>query len=286
MFTKTLAFLSTFIISNAYANKVVTTLPEFAWVVNELAPKIEVKSLLQGTENPHFVDASPSFIFKVAASDLVIFNGMELEIGWLPKVIEMSGNSKIQLGTKGYCDASSNVSKIEILKNFNRSMGDVHPQGNPHYTISLPRMKEVANGISKCLISIGLDKKVITKNLKSLENRIDKKYIELKKLVKSKTYYVYHREFNYIGKDFGFIFKQSLEKVPGVLPSANFLVKMAKNAKVDLPIKVLAASTAPRRILKKYEELSGIKYQMLNLHPKRGEDYLKFVEHLILKIGN
>ena len=285
MYTKLFLIFTLIIMANAHAKKVVTTLPEFAWVVSHLSPEAEVKSLLEGTEDPHFVDATPSFIFKAATADLVILNGMELEVGWLPRVIEMSGNSKVQIGSKGYCDASSEVKKIEVLKNFDRSMGDVHPQGNPHYTISIKRMKEVAQGIAKCLVDIGLDNKIINKNLEKLQGRLDKKYTELKKKIKVKSFYVYHREFNYLGKDFGFIFKQSLEKVPGVLPSANFLVKMAKNAKKDRPVRVLAASTAPKRILTKYQELSGITYQMLNLHPKRGEDYIKFIESLTLKIG-
>lgn len=285
MYTKLILLFTIFIMANVHAAKVVTTLPEFSWIVSQLSPETEVKSLLAGTEDPHFVDATPSFIFKVADSDLVILNGMQLEIGWLPKVIQMSGNSKVQIGSKGYCDASSKVKKIEVLKNFDRSMGDVHPAGNPHYTVSLLRMKEVAQGISKCLIDIGMDKELTEKNLKKVSVKLDNKFQELKNTVKNKTFYVYHREFNYLGQDFGFIFKQSLEKVPGVLPSANYLVKMANKAKVDKPAGVLAASTAPKRILKKYQELSSINYQMLNLHPKRGEDYIKFIESLILKIG-
>jgi zinc/manganese transport system substrate-binding protein len=265
--------------------KVVTTLPEFTWVVKELAPKVESLSLLEGTEDPHFVDATPSFIFKAAEADLVIFNGMELEVGWFPKVVEMSGNSKVQVGSKGYCNASSEVKKIEVLKNFDRSMGDVHPQGNPHYTISLVRMKEVAKAIANCLVKNGADQKAVTVNLKSLSDKLDGKFQELKKKLKSKTFYVYHREFNYLGQDFGFVFKQSLEKVPGVLPSANYLVKMAQKAKEDKPVRVLAASTAPKRILQKYQEMSGITYQMLNLHPRRGEDYIQFIEKLMLEIG-
>lgn len=285
MFTNIVFILSIFGTIGVHAQSVITTLPEFSWVVKELDSTVEVKSILQGTEDPHFVDASPSFIFKVAKADLVIFNGMKLEVGWLPKVIEMSGNSKVQPGTKGHCNASRRVRKIEVLKTSDRSMGDVHPEGNPHYTISIPRMIEVSEQIAKCLIRAGKSSDEINKRLSSLKRKMITKFKELKKIIKKKTFYVYHREFNYLGKDFGFIFKQSLEKVPGVLPSANYLVKMARNAKVDVPEMVLAASTSPKRILKKYQELSGIKFQMLNLHPKVGEDYLKFIESLVFKIG-
>lgn len=282
MFIRISFFILFLCISTAYAKTVVTTLPEFAWVVKELTSKVDVDSYLEGTEDPHFVDASPSFIFKAAKADLVIFNGMELEVGWLPKVVQMSGNAKVQPGGKGYCNASSFVSKIEALDKYDRSMGDVHPQGNPHYTLSILRMKEVARGISDCLEKIGVK---VGKNLEKLNNKFQKTYDEIKVKLKPGTFYVYHREFNYLAGDYGYVFKQSLEKVPGVLPSANYLVKMAKQSKKDKPQSVLAGATAPKKILQKFQELSGIKYKMLNLHPKKDQDYIEFIQKFMMELN-
>ena len=88
----------------------------------------------QGVQDPHFVDPKPSFILAVSRADLLIAVGRELEIGWLPTLITSSRNAKVQPGRRGYLDASLNVKILEIpTGQITRAMGDVHPQGNPHY---------------------------------------------------------------------------------------------------------------------------------------------------------
>ena len=83
--------------------KVVATLPELKWIANELkVPQLETTSLLSGNEDPHFVDASPSFVLKIKNAELIIVNGLQLEMGWIPSAIEKAGNSKIQFQAKGY----------------------------------------------------------------------------------------------------------------------------------------------------------------------------------------
>jgi len=282
MYIKTLLI---FVLSfSAYGQSVVTTLPEFAWVVKNLAPNLKVISLLEGTEDPHFVDASPGFVFKVAKADLVVFNGLQLEIGWLPKILELSGNEKVQMGSKGYCDASKDVQKIEVLNNFNRSMGDVHPVGNPHYSLSLPRMIEAAQSIRDCLVLMDIDEVKLNENYKKLAEKLNAKFVELKTKIKPQNFYVYHREFNYLKKDFNLDFLKSLEKVPGVLPSATYLSKLAIESKKDKPSQVLAGYTSPRKILEKFKELAHIDYVKIPLHPKPDEDYLDFIEKVMLQI--
>jgi len=261
---------------------VVTTLPEFAWATKILIKDIDAESLLAGGEDPHFVDASPGFIFKVAKADIIILNGLKLEVGWLPKVLEMSGKKSVQPGGSGYCDASTNVKKIEALESYDRSMGDIHPEGNPHYTVSIPRMIESISSIKDCLEINGFDKKTLNKNYQVISKILQEKFESLKNQIKSKNYYVYHREFNYLEKDFGMKFLKSLEKVPGVLPSAAFLARMAIAAKKDKPVLVLAGSTSPKKTLEKFKELSSIDYRLIPLHPKRNESYLDFLDKLVL----
>ena len=96
-------------------------MPEFKWVVKELAPEVETLSLLDGNEDPHFIDATPSFIFKVAKARLLIRNGLELEDAWLEKVIEQAGNN--QISKTGNCNASKNISPIGTIEKYDRSMG-------------------------------------------------------------------------------------------------------------------------------------------------------------------
>lgn len=281
MYIKIILFL---IISFNLQAKVVSTLPEFSWVSKQLLPQVESISLLEGVEDPHFIDASPSFVFKLSKAKVLILNGLELEAGWLPAVIQMSGNGKIQPGKAGYCNASSKVQVIEKIKNYNRSMGDVHALGNPHYTLSATKMIDAARAITKCLKEAGYNEQLLEKNFLELEKKLIKVNKKLKSLWKQKTFYVYHREFNYLAKEFPIKLKQSLEAVPGILPSANHLVKVSKLSKKDRPLKVIASITSPKKVLEKFKEISGVPYEQLRLHPSRDEDYIKFIEkfHKIL----
>src|SRR5436190_23578202 len=94
---------------------------------------VTVESVARGYQDPHFVEAKPSFILKLQRADLLIVVGLELEIGWLPPLITQSRNGRIQVGGEGYLDASQNVRKLEIpTGTITRAMGDVHPLGNPH----------------------------------------------------------------------------------------------------------------------------------------------------------
>lgn len=283
MFFK-LIFPFLIVVSNCFAKDIVTTLPEFAWAAQKLVPDAKVISLLNGTEDPHFVDASPSFIFKVAKAKVIIFNGMQLEIGWLPKILEMSGNNKIQMGSPGFCDASIGVKKVEQLTNYDRSMGDIHPAGNPHYTLSIARMIESLLTIKNCLEKNGYNAKILNSNYELTKIEMLNSFKKNKDTLKDRKFYVYHREFSYFAEDYKLNLIRSLEKVPGVLPSASFLTKMAVKAKNDKPLAVLAGATSPRKILSKFEELSKIPYLLLPLHPKKNEDYLEFMEKNIIKI--
>ena len=107
---------------------VYVTLPEIGWAVKEIAEdKVDINYLLSGHEDPHFVDVTPAFIFKLKKADLLIKNGLALESTWLPKVIELAANPKLKTGV---CDASSKIKAIGKRDQVDRSMGDVHPQGN------------------------------------------------------------------------------------------------------------------------------------------------------------
>src|SRR5689334_12057358 len=114
---------------------VITTVEDLASIAREVGgDRISVEALARGYQDPHFVEPKPSFILKLQKADLLIVVGRELEIGWLPPLIQQSRNAKIQPGSDGYLDASLNVQILEIpTGQITRAMGDVHPLGNPHY---------------------------------------------------------------------------------------------------------------------------------------------------------
>ena len=121
--------------ASAAAMRVVTTTEDLASLAREVGgDKVVVVALAKGYQDPHFVDPKPSFILEISRADVLIVVGRELEIGWLPPLLSNSRNAKVQVGGNGYLDASQNVKILEIpTGQITRAMGDVHPQGNPHY---------------------------------------------------------------------------------------------------------------------------------------------------------
>src|SRR2546427_12192577 len=135
---------------------VVTATEDLAAIAREVGgDSITVESIAKGYQDPHFVEAKPSFIIKLQRADLLIVVGRELEIGWLPPLVQQSRNGKIQTGAEGYLDASLTAQILEIPNgNITRAMGDVHPFGNPHYWTDPENGKRIAKGISEKLAQL------------------------------------------------------------------------------------------------------------------------------------
>src|SRR6478752_10482750 len=131
------------------ALKVVAATQDLASIAQEVGgDKIKVESLARGYQDPHFVEAKPSFVLKLNKADLLIVVGRELEIGWLPVLITQSRNSKIQPGGPGYLDASLTAKILELpTGQITRAMGDVHPMGNPHYWLDPENGRRIAKAI-------------------------------------------------------------------------------------------------------------------------------------------
>jgi ABC-type Zn uptake system ZnuABC Zn-binding protein ZnuA len=129
---------------------VVTSTTDMAALAQEVGgDRISVESIAKGYQDPHFVEAKPSFLLKLRQADLLITVGLQLEIGWLPPLITQSGNRRVQVGAAGYLDASQFAEILEIPTGVvTRAMGDVHPLGNPHYWLDPDNGRRVARGIA------------------------------------------------------------------------------------------------------------------------------------------
>src|SRR2546423_489523 len=130
--------------------QIMTATTDLAALAQEVGgDKVEVESVARGYQDPHFVDAKPSFLLKLKRADLLIVVGLELEIGWLPPLITQSTNPKIQVGAPGYFDASRFAKILEIpTGQVTRAEGDVHPLGNPHYWLDPENGLRIAKGIA------------------------------------------------------------------------------------------------------------------------------------------
>lgn len=135
---------------------VLATTTDLAAIAREVGgDAVKVASLAKGPEDPHFIDARPSFIRMAKDADLFLKIGMELEVGYEGPLVLQARNPRIQPGTPGYCDASLKVDKLEVPEGVvDRSLGDVHPDGNPHYLLDPVRAKTVAAEIAEALAGV------------------------------------------------------------------------------------------------------------------------------------
>jgi len=147
-----LLFLS-FGAAQAKKLNVVTSTTDMAALAQEVGgDRVNVESIAKGYQDPHFVEAKPSFLLKLRQADVLISVGLQLEIGWLPPLVTQCGNPRIQVGAAGYLDASQFAEILEKpTGEVNRSMGDVHPLGNPHYWLDPNNGRRVARGIAEKL---------------------------------------------------------------------------------------------------------------------------------------
>jgi zinc/manganese transport system substrate-binding protein len=211
--------------------KVVATTPDLASVAREIGgDRVNVVALAKPTEDPHFVDAKPSFIVTLNRADALIEGGAELELGWLPPLLENSRNSKVAAGAPGRIVASEGMRLLEIPTSFDRSKGDIHSLGNPHFMIDPAAAKVVARNIASHFAQ--LDPKNAANynaNLARFDSRIDAKLADWQKQLapyRGAKIVTYHRDFIYFAQRFGLSIVDELEPKPGISPSPAHLAQV------------------------------------------------------------
>src|SRR6187549_119552 len=137
------------------ALKVLATTPDWGALTTELGgERVNVYVATTAMQDVHRVEAKPSLVARARTADLVVSTGAELEVGWLPVLIQESGNSKIQPGAVGSFEAASFVQKLEVPTKLDRSMGDIHPQGNPHVQLDPHNITAIAHGLTAKLAAL------------------------------------------------------------------------------------------------------------------------------------
>jgi len=207
------------------ALRVVASLQDFASIAQAIGgDRVEAFALAKGYQDPHFVDAKPSFIIKLSRADLLIVAGLELEIGYLPPLIDQSRNAKIQPGNAGYLDASIGCDILQRpTQVVTRAMGDVHPYGNPHYWTDPENGRVIARAIAGKLSELDpAGKATYDKNLAAFDARLDAKEKEwdAKMAPYAGTKVVtYHESWPNFAKHFKLEIMGTVEPKPGIPPS-------------------------------------------------------------------
>jgi len=230
--------------------KVVATLPWIGSVADEIGKgQVEIVTLVKPNQDPHLVEARPSMILATRKADILMYNGLDLEIGYLPVLIESSRNPKIQPGKPGNFDGSHFVTVLEKPVSFDRSMGDVHPLGNPHYHYSPARILSVAEGMAGALSAIDPSHTDSYKvNLASFQEKVRVKQKEWNGLpLKGKRYVAYHKYFEYLAADYGLKIVAYVEPKPGIPPSAGYIERLIETVKETRPDGILLTPNYGRR---------------------------------------
>ena len=210
---------------------VVATTPDLAALTREIGGDlVDVKALAKPTEDPHFVDAKPSHIVALNRADVLIEGGAELELGWLPPLLESARNTKIAAGAAGRIVASHGITMLEIPTTFDRSKGDVHARGNPHFLLDPLNVKIIAGQIAEQLSRVApASASVFAANLARFNTTLDAKVAEWQRLLSpyaGAKIVTYHRDFVYLAERFRFEVVETLEPKPGISPSAAHLARV------------------------------------------------------------
>jgi ABC-type Zn uptake system ZnuABC Zn-binding protein ZnuA len=274
---------------------VVTATEDLAALVREVGgDKVKVEAIARGYQDPHFVEAKPSFILKLHAADLLVVVGRELEIGWLPPLITQSRNAKIQPGAEGYLDASLNVRILEIPTGpVTRAMGDVHPLGNPHYWLDPDNGRKIAQAIQEKLTRLSpADAATFAARYSDFDNRLkeaEKRWDAAMAPFKGTKIVTYHRSWPNFCDRFSLEVVGYVEPRPGIPPSPSHTIELIAQMKRD---KVGVLLVEPYFDLKTPEAIgreTGAK--VLMLPPSVGGEkeittYIGLFDYIVKKIAD
>ena len=213
------------------ALRVVTTTPEYGAIAATIGGnKVTVATLAKPTEDPHFVDAKPSHIVTLNRADVLIEGGADLEVGWLPPLMEGARNPKIASGAPGHLRAGEGIQLLDVPAVLDRSQGDIHAAGNPHFMMDPANARVVAQHVAElfCSLDAGSCSDYKT-NLAGFLAKLDAKTAEWSAVLapfKGTPIVTYHPTWRYFAQRFGLVSDLYLEPKPGIPPSPPHLAEV------------------------------------------------------------
>lgn len=272
---------------------VVATLPAFAALAEEVGgDKVEVTSLAKPTEDPHFVDARPSFVVKMRSADVLIEGGAELEAGWLPPLLQNARNAKIDVGQPGRVVASQGIRLLNVPANASRAEGDVHAMGNPHFFTDPIIAKAIAQHIAQAFAGVDpTNAATYQANYKKFEATIDAKLQEWGKAMlpfKGANVVAYHDSWPYFARRFGVTMDTFLEPKPGIPPSPSHLAEVIAKMKAQKSKAIIVEPFHNRKIAEKVAGATGAKVVDFAQYPgalPNTETYVKLIDALVSRLA-
>lgn len=269
---------------------VVGTLPVFSSLAKEIGgDRIETSSLARPNQDPHFLDAKPAFVVALNRADVLVHGGLTLESGWLKPVLLQAQNAKINPGAAGSVDLSKGLMLLEAGQS-DRSLGDVHPQGNPHTWLNPDNARVMAATIAGALSAVDPEGKTeYEANLASFQKQLNARIASWKAQLaplQNARIITYHKSLSYLANWAGFEVPLTIEPKPGIPPSSKHVDELLMKIP-ELKIKgILMESFYPRKVPEFIAGKAGIPLVAIpvNVGEAGTKDYLSLMDVLIGKI--
>jgi zinc/manganese transport system substrate-binding protein len=226
------------------ALKVLATSADWAALASELGgDKVDVYAATTAFQDVHRVDAKPSLVARARSADLIVATGAELEVGWLPVLLQESGNSRIQPGSNGYFEAARQLHLLEIPASVDRSMGDVHPDGNPHLQLDPRNIAVVAKALATRLATLDAANAAYylarSNDFQQRWQQAMMRWDQQAGPLKGVGVVVIHRDQSYLIQWLGLREIAAIEPKPGVPPSSAYLAALVSRLQADPPRMIL-----------------------------------------------
>jgi zinc/manganese transport system substrate-binding protein len=236
--------------------KVLATTADWGALTRELGgDKVDVYDATNALQDVHRVDAKPSLIARARTADLIVANGAELEIGWLPVLMRESGNRKVQPGTPGYFEAAAQLRLLDVPTAVDRSMGDIHSQGNPHVHLDPHNVATVAKALSARLAAVDpANKGFYEARSADFQSRWSQAIVRWEAQaapLRDMPVVVMHTDQTYLCQWLGMKQLASIEPKPGVPPSAGYLAQL---------VSTLSATPAKMILINAYNDPKSAKW--------------------------
>lgn len=216
--------------------RVVTSTTDLADIARQVGgPRVRVTHVSEGYQDPHFAEAKPSFILQMRNADVFAFVGLDLEVGWMPLLVDGSRNPKVRPGGSGYVDVSQVVEVLDRGRNVDRSQGDVHPLGNPHYWLDPDNGRRIARLFAQKFAQLD------PRNASSYEagraafearlNAAEQAWKDELAVIRDKPVVAYHTSWKYFAEYTGMRIVGFMEPKPGVPPSPAHLAGLIQQMK-------------------------------------------------------
>lgn len=283
-------------VSPAHAKlSLVVTTPDLAAVAQEVGGRfLSLTTMARPTEDPHFVDPRPSFLVKLRRADALLYSGTDLESGWLPPLLRESRNARLLPGAPGHLRANEGVTMLEVPSRLDRSQGDIHAQGNPHFLVDPANAVILARHLADSFAQLDPENAAAYRaNADRFITKLETKLQEWKKRMapfRGQSVVAYHNAWPYFARRFGLRIDLFLEPKPGIPPTPAHLAQVISIMKSRPARVILVQPYQNRRTADAVARATGARVVLVTQFPGgvkgSGKTYFELMDHLVRSVAD